>query len=36
MAGDDVAIGVEVKASDAADAREILGPDPGDEGVEDG
>ena len=36
MAGDDVAIGVEVKAADAADAREILGPDPGDEGFEDG
>ena len=36
MAGDDVAIGVEVKSADAADAREILGPDPGDEGFEDG
>ena len=36
MAGDDVAVGVEVKAADAADARELLGPDPGDEGFEDG
>ena len=35
MAGEDVAIGVEVKAVDAADARAILAPDPGDEGFDD-